>query len=108
MGMHPLDRLTVDEFNQARELLLDNGLLTASTAIALLALEEPAKDVVLAFRDGDASPDREVRAVLLDVTTGAADTVLISLTHKRIVSQVPIDPAVDGQPPIMLSEFIAA
>lgn len=106
--MHPLDRLTVDELDQARELLLDNGLLTGSTAIAMLALEEPAKDLVLAFRDGATGPDREVRAVLLDVTTGAASTVLISLTHKRIASQVPIDPTVDGQPPIMLSEFIAA
>jgi primary-amine oxidase len=106
--VHPLERLTENEIDQARELLLGNGLLTASTAIALLALEEPAKEVVLAFRDGDPSPDREVRAVLLDVTTGAASVVLMSLNHKRITSRVPIDPAVDGQPPIMLSEFIAA
>jgi primary-amine oxidase len=103
---HPLDRLSAAEIEAARQLFDEQGLLTPTTRFALLALEEPTKAEVLAFRPGDAV-DRRVRAVLLDVTTGAAATVVASLTHGRIDQRTPIDPAVDGQPPIMLEEFIA-
>ncbi len=105
-GPHPLDRLTADEIHAARWLFEKQGLLTHTTRFALLALEEPTKAEVLAFRPG-ATVDRRVRAVLLDVATGAASTVVASLTREEIDVRTPIDPAVDGQPPIMLEEFVA-
>jgi primary-amine oxidase len=103
---HPLDRLTAAEIDAARDLFGAQGLLSPTTRFALLALEEPAKDEVLAFRPGD-PVDRRVRAVLLDVATGAARAAVASLTRGAVDAVVDLDPAVDGQPPIMLEEFIA-
>lgn len=106
VGAHPLARLSAAEIGAARSLLDKAGLLGPTTRFALLALEEPAKDVVLAYRPGD-SVDRQVRAVLLDVATGRARTVVASLSRGEVDSVVAINPEVDGQPPIMLEEFIA-
>ena len=103
---HPLDRLSAAEIEAARRLFDEQGLLTPTTRFALLALEEPTKAQVLAFRPGD-EMDRRVRAVLLDVATGEAGTVVASLTRGQIDERTRIDPAVDGQPPILLEEFIA-
>ncbi|ASW57585.1 primary-amine oxidase [Plantactinospora sp. KBS50] len=103
---HPLSRLTAAEIDAARELFEAGGLLGPTVRFALLALEEPAKDAVLAHRPG-ADLDRRVRAVLLDVATGASRSAVASLTRKELDSVVDLDPAVDGQPPILLEEFIA-
>jgi len=103
---HPLDRLSGDEIVTARKILDRVGLCTDSTRFAFLALEEPPKAAVLAFRPGD-QIDRRVRAVLLDIATGACENLVVSLTRGEIDERTPIDPKVDGQPPIMLEEFIA-
>ncbi|MEV1289807.1 primary-amine oxidase [Micromonospora sp. NPDC049679] len=103
---HPLQRLSADEIRAARALLAAHDLLSPTTRFPLLALEEPPKDVVLAYRDGD-PVDRRVRAVLLDVTTGRCRTVVASLTRATIDSVVELDPVIDGQPPILLDEFVA-
>ncbi|MGI5152449.1 primary-amine oxidase [Plantactinospora sp. CA-294935] len=103
---HPLARLTADEIRAARALLDRHGLLGPTTRFALLALEEPAKDVVLAYRPGD-PVDRRVRAVLLDVATGVARTVLASVTTGTVDPVREHDAVRDGQPPIMLEEFVA-
>src|SRR5690242_3942572 len=102
---HPLDRLTAEEIRSARRIIDKHGLLSPATRFALLALEEPAKDEVLAFQPGDPI-DRRVRALLLDTTTGAVRTVVASLTRGVIDTDVPVDPAVDGQPPILLEEYV--
>ncbi|HTJ34053.1 MAG TPA: primary-amine oxidase [Dactylosporangium sp.] len=104
--MHPLDRLTAEEITAARALLDNAGLLGPTTRFPFLGLEEPAKDEVLAHRDGD-PVDRVFRAVLLDVATGASTIVLASLTRGEIDWQHAVDPAADGQPAILLEEFIA-
>ena len=104
--LHPLARLSATEIMTARSILENAGLLTPTTRFALLALEEPSKDVVLVYETGD-PVDRKVRAVLLDVATGRSRTVVTSVTRGEVESIVDIDPAVDGQPPIMLEEFIA-
>ncbi|PZF83794.1 tyramine oxidase [Jiangella anatolica] len=102
---HPLQRLSADEIRAARSLLDDNGLVTAATKFALLGLEEPDKLTVLGHRPGDPI-DRRIRAVLLDLETGAARTVIASLTRGAIDSIVDIDPVTDGQPPILLEELV--
>jgi primary-amine oxidase len=102
---HPLDRLTADEIRSARRIIDEHGLLSPTTRFTLLALEEPPKEQVLAFQLGDPI-DRRVRALLLDTATGAARTVVASLARGVIDTDVPVDPAVDGQPPIMLEEYI--
>jgi primary-amine oxidase len=105
-AVHPLARLTADEIRAARALLDRHDLLGPTIRFALLALEEPPKEVVLAYVPG-APVDRQVRAVLLDVATGDARTVVASLTHGEIRSVVRHDPGRDGQPPILLEEFVA-
>ncbi|GAA2382158.1 primary-amine oxidase [Dactylosporangium salmoneum] len=104
--MHPLDRLTAEEITVARAVLDKAGLLGPTVRFPFLGLEEPAKDEVLAHRDGD-PVDRRVRAVLLDVATGASSTVVASVTRGEVDWQREIDPATDGQPAILLEEFIA-
>src|SRR5919112_3176015 len=104
LKLHPLDRLTADEIRSARRIIDEHGLLSPATRFALLALEEPPKEQVLAFQPGD-PVDRRVRALLLDTATGAARTVVASLARGVIDTDVPVDPAVDGQPPILLEEY---
>jgi primary-amine oxidase len=106
-AVHPLQRLSAAEIDAARELFARHDLLTPTTRFALLALAEPDKASVLGYRDGD-PVDRRVRAVLLDVATGRSRTVLASLTRDSVDEVTDLDPAVDGQPPIMLEEYAAA
>jgi primary-amine oxidase len=61
---------------------------------------------VLAFKPGE-PVERRVRAILLDMGTGAATDVVASLTRAAIDSSVELDPAVAGQPPIMLEDLVA-
>jgi primary-amine oxidase len=103
---HPLDRLTAAEVDAARLLLERHDLLAAGVRCPVLALEEPPKHEVLAFSPGERI-DRRVRVVLMDTGTGRVSTVLLSLTRGEVDSLHELDPAVDGQPPIMLDEFVA-
>jgi primary-amine oxidase len=103
---HPLARLSADEIRVARAVLDGAGLVTDATRFAVLALEEPPKQEVLAFAPGD-PVNRRVRAVLLDSDTGASRTVLASITRREVEEVTEVDPAADGQPPILLEEFEA-
>jgi primary-amine oxidase len=105
MGTHPLQRLSADEIRAARTLLDQAGLITPTTRFALLGLEEPDKQTVLDFSPGD-PVDRRVRAVLLDIATGDARTLVASISRGEIDSVAEIDPAVDGQPAVLLEELI--
>jgi primary-amine oxidase len=102
---HPLSRLSAAEIDSARELLTGAGHVGASTRFASLLLEEPPKAEVLAYAGGPV--DRRVRAVLLDVASGAARIVTASITRGEVDEVVELDPERDGQPPILLEEFIA-
>jgi primary-amine oxidase len=103
---HPLDRLTAEEILVCRDVLHAADLLGEAVKCPVLALEEPTKAEVLAFTPGDALP-RRARAVLLDTTSGRSRTALLSITDRAVEGVTDLDPLVDGQPPIMLDEFIA-
>jgi primary-amine oxidase len=103
---HPLDRLSEDEIRLARRVVDTSGRLSPTTRFALMALEEPPKEEVLAFRPGDPI-DRRVRVLLLDVATGATRSMVASLTRGAIDTDVAVDPAVDGQPPVLLEDLMA-
>jgi primary-amine oxidase len=102
---HPLQRLSAEEISAARQLFDNAGLVTETTKFAFLGLEEPPKHTVLRYSPGDPI-DRCVRAVLLDVATGAAQLAVASLSRSEIDLLEDLDPAVDGQPPILLEELI--
>jgi primary-amine oxidase len=50
---HPLTPLSADEIRAVRRIVDENGLLGESGRFVYAALEEPHKDVVLAFSPGD-------------------------------------------------------
>nr|WP_184818232.1 primary-amine oxidase [Jiangella mangrovi] len=102
---HPLQRLSADEIRAARALLDDHGLVSPTTRFALLGLEEPDKLTVLGHRPGD-PVDRRVRAVLLDLATGATRIVVASLSRRAVDSVEEVDPVTDGQPAILLEELM--
>ncbi len=103
---HPLQGLSADEIRYARQLLVDHGLVTETTRFAYLGLEEPLKGEVLAHQPGTAV-DRQIRAILLNTSTGESTIVVASLTRAAVDSRRAVNPVVDGQPPILLEEFIA-
>ena len=103
---HPLARLTVDEIDAARQIITAGGLVNENTRFAYLGLAEPSKAEVLAHTPG-AHVDRRVKAVLIDVATGAAQTVLASLTNGKVEQVDAIDTRTQGQPPIMDDDFFA-
>jgi primary-amine oxidase len=102
---HPLARLTADEIRTARQIMVDADLVSETTLFPVLSLDEPPKRDVLAFETGHQS--RRVRAVLLDTANGEVRRVLVSLTDHKVVQADTVDTAVEGQPSIMLDEFIA-
>ncbi len=98
---HALEMTSADEVDAVRAALAAAGLLTETVRFAFFAPEEPPKDDVLA----GAPVDRRFRAVLLDLATGRSTDNVVSATRGDVVSSRELDPPVDGQPPIIDTEF---
>ena len=65
-------------------------------------------DGVASSSDYPGAPvERRVKAVLIDVTTGATQIVHASLTNGKVEQVEPVDTRVQGQPAIMDDDFIA-
>lgn len=102
---HPLDPLSAAEFETAREILAEAGVLGEHVRVAYLGLAEPDKQAVLA---GEPAP-RRVRALLLDLGTGStgkntAYDVTVCLTEGTVLAKASIDPVADGQVPMLDAE----
>jgi primary-amine oxidase len=100
---HPLEPATTEEYLAGRRILADAGLLGQTVRFAYYGLEEPPKDQVQG-----GSPDRRLRAFLIDVATGESADVVVSLGEESVVSRRVIDPRTDGRVPILIEDFIAA
>jgi primary-amine oxidase len=110
---HPLDRASAAEYLAGRQIMAAAGLLGESVRFAYYGLDEPAKEEVLAWDSAQASqphetPDRRLRAFLLDVRTGESADVVVSLTSEQVVSRRVLDPRTDGQLPIITEDFAVA
>ncbi|MGW3345749.1 primary-amine oxidase [Nonomuraea rubra] len=101
---HPLDPLTPEEIAATRTVLAAAGLIKDTTRFAYTGLEEPPKDAMLAYSPGS-PPDRRVRVLLLDLAGAAPRDVVVSLTRGTVDADRTLDPAVDGQPPVLDAEF---
>ncbi|HEX4813004.1 MAG TPA: primary-amine oxidase [Nonomuraea sp.] len=101
---HPLDQLTADEIRRNRSILVEAGLVDADVRFPIVQLHEPPKDEVLAYT-GAEPPERQVFSVLLDTATGACVETVVSLTRGKLVRRRDLDPAAEGQPPIMFAEY---
>jgi primary-amine oxidase len=89
--------LCADEIERARDILDRAGLLPPSTHVAYLGLREPDK--------WHLDRPRELRALLLDMADGASRDVLVCPEQDRLVAVADLDPARDGQVPVVLLEF---
>lgn len=103
----PLANLTAAEFERTRDLVTASGLFTPSTRFAYVGLEEPHKNEVLSYQSGTgAKPDRRVRVMLLELTTGHSTDNVISLDTGEILRSTVLDGST-GQLPVLIHEFEA-
>ncbi|MEJ2866590.1 primary-amine oxidase [Actinomycetospora sp. OC33-EN08] len=104
---HPLEMPTEAEYAAVREVLVEADLLTDRVRYCFADLEEPPKAEVLAFTPGSTgrAVDRRFRVVLLDLDSGRSWDTVVSATRREVVSGRELDPAREGQPPIIDSEF---
>jgi primary-amine oxidase len=96
-----LDPATAAEYLAGRDVLVAAGLLAEPVRFAYYGLEEPPKHEVL---DGH-GPDRRLRAFLLNLATGESTDAVVSLGRREVVSARRLDPATDGQLPIIETDF---
>ena len=98
---HPLDPLTAEEIESAVAILRAERSLNDGIRFETVTLNEPPKDAVLAFAEGDAIT-REAFLIVFDNGTSETHEAVVSLTAGEVTSWRHI-PGV--QPRITLDEF---
>jgi primary-amine oxidase len=98
---HPLDALSPEEIATAVGIVRASGKLGSQARFVTVALHEPSKPLVLAYREGDRI-EREAFAIILDNTDGSTYEAVVSISMGAIASWTHIP---DVQPSIMLDEF---
>ncbi len=101
---HPLEPLTAEEMTTASRVLRAAHPLGPRAVLASIALHEPSKAAVAAFRDGGAC-ERAAFITVLDRDTGAVFETIVSLSGERVISWEEIPGA---QPGMTLPEFFEA
>jgi len=98
-----LASLRPEEIEQSRRILERDGLFGASTRMSYFGLLEQDKRQLL----DAAAPvaPRRFRAMLVDMSNGASHDAVVCPAEDRIVSARVLEPAVDGQVPVVLEEF---
>ncbi|WP_426936813.1 primary-amine oxidase [Brevibacterium sp. LE-L] len=99
---HPLDRLTSEEIELNRSIIVDAGHVSEQTLFALVGLVEPDKRDVLS---GATGLDRRVRSLLINRGTEEQTEVLVSLTERKVLLARVLDVASEGQAPITMTEY---
>ncbi|GAB4857020.1 Amine oxidase [copper-containing] gamma 1 [Ancistrocladus abbreviatus] len=80
---HPLDPLTVQEFNKVREIISDHSLFKSkSYTLHSVVLEEPPKQLVLRWRNGDPLFPR--KAAVVARVDGASHVLTVDLDSGRV------------------------
>ncbi|WP_082682037.1 primary-amine oxidase [Kocuria rhizophila] len=102
-SVHPLDQLDTAEVTRTREILVESGLVADTTRFAYLGLLEPTKAALYSPAAG--TPERRVRVMLWDAAASSSLDVVVSLTSGEILTSTTLDPARDGQLPVLLEEF---
>ncbi len=102
LGQHPLEQLSAQEIHQARRILAEAGLVAETTRFAYLGLIEPPKT---AFQGDAADAPRLVRTMLWDAAESRSLDVRLSLTTGLVLDTRELNPAIDGQLPVLLEEF---
>lgn len=100
-ALHPLEPLTAEEISAAVSILRSERKLGERVRFVSVSLQEPAKHIVLNFKEGD-PVQREAFVKLLDNSDGAAYEAVVDVTEGKVASWQHI-PGV--QPSVMLDEF---
>lgn len=82
---HPLEPLTEDEIRETTRILRQAGHVGEHHRFAAVTLREPPKDEVLAWMPGNGT-DRRALAHVVDRSTGASSTGVVSVTKGEVVS----------------------
>ena len=100
---HLLDPLTAEEIEAASRILKQDRGLEASARFVYVTLREPAKDVVLGYRPGEAF-ERQAHIVIRERAERRTYEAVVSITagEVRLWREVP-----GVQPAVMLEEFLA-
>ncbi|MGC9933823.1 primary-amine oxidase [Priestia aryabhattai] len=98
---HPLEPLTAEEISKAVSILKEQKNLSNSVRFAQVVLQEPLKETVLSYQEGDFIA-REAFVILLDNKTEQTYEAVVSITEEKIILWEHI-PGV--QPGFMLDEF---
>lgn len=85
------------DITAVRAILADARLFDESIRVAYLGLLDPPRD--------SGAVDRRFRAFLHDVSSGAAQDVVVSVTHKEVLSKIELDTSVVGELPVIEEEF---
>jgi primary-amine oxidase len=99
---HPLDPLGADEIARAWEILRAQQRLGPRVRVVSIALDEPAKALVLGHRPGD-PVERAALIVLMDSAARQTFEAVVSLSRGRVLSWRHV-PGV--QPTIVFDEFV--
>jgi primary-amine oxidase len=95
-----LATVRADEFERCRKVLFAAGLATSDTHFSYVGLLEPDKRLL-----ATGQAPRQLRALLIDMRTGASHDVVVDPAADRVVSQRRIDPDRDGAVPVVVREF---
>jgi primary-amine oxidase len=104
-AVHPLAAITTDEIDTVRSAVDAAGLVTDSTRFVYVGLEEPARSVAGHAAAAADTVDRRFRVLLHDPSAPAPKDLIVSATRGVVDSVVELDPAVDGQLPVLDEEF---
>lgn len=100
---HPLEQLTSVEYQQVRSILDAAGLVEDTTRFAYVGLLEPAKELL--YPQPGTDVDRRVRVMLWDAALSRSLDLTVSLRSGSVLSSRELDPATEGQLPVLLEEF---
>jgi primary-amine oxidase len=100
--LHPLDGLTTAEYWAAYDVLQQAGHAEPDSFFASVLLREPAKDFVLAWREGSAIP-READVVMLQ--KGKTFEARVDLSARSLISWQELK---DGQAPFLSNEILGS
>ncbi|KAF1864598.1 hypothetical protein Lal_00039227 [Lupinus albus] len=100
---HPLDPLTINEFNKVRAILSTHSLFKSSSSYSLnsIVLEEPDKKLVLEWKKGDPLLPRKASVVAL--LKGVSHSLTVDLTTNQVISHE--TGLVSGYPVLTIEEM---
>lgn len=101
---HPLDPLTIQEFNKVRTILSTHPLFKSSSSYSLhsIVLEEPDKKLVLKWKKGDPPLPRKASVVAL--VKGVSHVLILDLETDQVTSHE--TGSVSGYPTMTIKDMV--